>query len=405
MERDQQDLFISSPLKKLTKEQIARLQADLVNIAHDAFIIRDYGNHILSWNQGARALYGWSEQEVLGQAMHELLQTRFPESREAIDSALLEHGRWEGHLVHISREGNQLVVDSRQVLVSGNENQPTAVLEVNRDITVQMRLLRERAEAEASMLVFRETARQMDTFLGIVSHELKSPLTSVSGNIQLARRQLARFRLSDVLPPEVDTGALDLIKTLLDRAEQQVSVQGRLINDLVDSSRIQNNQLDLRLALCDLVPLVTQVVEEQRSMAATRAISWDAEVPQVEVVADADRIGQVVSNYLSNALKYSASDQPVAVSLTCEEGMARVTVSDHGPGLSAEQSAQIWERFVRIKGLEVKSGSGVGLGLGLYICRNLIERQGGQVGVISQPGAGSTFWFTLPLATKTCEDA
>lgn len=405
MERDQQDLFISPPPEKLTREQITRLQADLVNMAHDAFIIRDYGNHILSWNQGAQVLYGWSEQEVLGQAMHELLQTRFPESREAIDAALLEHGRWEGHLVHVSREGNQLVVDSRQVLVSGNENQPTAVLEVNRDITMQMRLLRERAEAEASMMVLRETAHQMDTFLGIVSHELKSPLTSVSGNIQLARRQLARFRLSDVLPPEVDTGALDLIKTLLDRAEQQVSVQGRLINDLVDSSRIQNNQLDLQIALCDLVPLVTQIVEEQRSMAPTRAISWDAAVPQAEVMADADRIGQVVSNYLSNALKYSASDQPVAVSLTCENEMARVAVSDHGPGLSAEQRERIWERFVRIKGIEVKSGSGVGLGLGLYICRNLIERQGGQVGVISQPGAGSTFWFTLPLATRTNEDA
>lgn len=402
MERDQQDLFISPPLEKLTREQITRLQADLVSMAHDAFIIRDYDNHILAWNQGAQALYGWSEQEVLGRAMHELLQTRFPESREAINASLLEHGRWEGHLTHISRDGNQLVVDSRQVLVSGNENQPTAVLEVNRDITVQMRLLRERAEAEASMLVLQETARQMDTFLGIVSHELKSPLTSVSGNIQLARRQLARFRLSDVLPPEADTSALDLIKTLLDRAEQQISVQGRLINDLVDSSRIQNNQLDLQLALCDLVPLVAQVVEEQSSMAPARTISWNSAVSQAEVMADADRIGQVVSNYLSNALKYSASDQPVTVSLLCEDGMARVAVEDHGPGLSAEQRERIWERFVRIKDVEVKSGSGVGLGLGLYICRNLIERQGGQVGVISQSGAGSTFWFTLPLVHDKC---
>jgi signal transduction histidine kinase len=116
------------------------------------------------------------------------------------------------------------------------------------------------------------------------------------------------------------------------------------------------------------------------------------------VLADADRVGQVVNNYLTNALKYSETDKPVDVRLEREEAMMRVEVADDGPGLSSAQQQQIWDHFSRVEGIEVKSGTGVGLGLGLYICRNLIERQGGQVGVESQVGQGSTFWFTLPLA-------
>lgn len=398
MERNQQGFSLSPPLGKLTKRQVARLQADLIEMAHDAIIIRDFDSHILAWNQGAQDLYGWSEQEALGQITHELLHTRFPESREAVDDSLLQRGRWEGHLVHISRDGTPRAVDSRQALIDGNRNQSPAILEVNRDITMQMRLIGERSESQATVMALQETARQMDTFLGVISHELKSPLTAISGNVQLARRQLARFQLSGVLPAEADTSLLDLVKMLLERAERQVSMQGRLINDLIDSSRIQNNQLDLRLVLCNLVPIVEQVIEEQRSMLSSRGISWNTTVRQACAMADADRIGQVVSNYLSNALKYSPGLQPVVVSLERENEFVRVAVKDDGPGLSPEQQEQVWERFVRIKDIAVRSGSGVGLGLGLYICRSLIERHGGQTGVISQPGSGSTFWFTLPLA-------
>ncbi len=105
---------------------------------------------------------------------------------------------------------------------------------------------------------------------------------------------------------------------------------------------------------------------------------------------------QVVNNYLSNALKYSEAARPVEVKVEIRDGVARVSVHDQGPGLSPEEQERIWERFYRVPGIQVQSGSGVGLGLGLHISRIIIERQGGSIGVESEQGKGSTFWFTLP---------
>jgi signal transduction histidine kinase len=116
-------------------------------------------------------------------------------------------------------------------------------------------------------------------------------------------------------------------------------------------------------------------------------------------LADRARISQVVTNYVTNALRYSRPSQPVQIGLTLQEGLARVWVQDRGPGLTEEAKTQLWQRFHQVKGIAVQSGSGKGLGLGLYICQTLIAQHQGKVGVESTPGEGSTFWFTLPLVT------
>ncbi len=133
-------------------------------------------------------------------------------------------------------------------------------------------------------------------------------------------------------------------------------------------------------------------------MAPTRLIHLELPAEEVRVLVDAGSIGQVVTNYLSNAIKYSASDQPVDVTLRVEEHTARVSVHDEGHGLSHSEQERVWERFYRVPGIEVQSGSREGLGLGLHISRTIIERHQGQVGIQSIPGHGSTFWFTVPLA-------
>ena len=261
------------------------------------------------------------------------------------------------------------------------------------------RLLYERAKARASELALRESNRLMDEFLGMAGHELRTPLTAIKGNIQLAKRQLKKNVSPDGSPAEDLSNRLKLVEELLERAERQVRLQNRLVGDLLDVSRIQADKIELNLEPCDLVTVVREAVQDQRLLSSSRIICLNLPVEElVPVLADADRLGQVVTNYLTNALKYSAADRPVEVSLQLEEKMARVSVRDEGPGLSVEEQQHIWERFHQVERVKVQSGSSGGLGLGLHICRTIVERHHGQVGVESTPGEGSTFWFTLPLA-------
>ncbi len=246
-----------------------------------------------------------------------------------------------------------------------------------------------------------ELLRNMDEFLSIASHELRTPLTTINGNIQLAKR-----RVKGLLPPtgpeEDFEEKLTLIQELLSRAERQVRVQNRLVSDLLDVSRIQANRLELHKMPCDLLAIVYEVVEDQRASLPDRTINLHhiTREHRIPIDADPDRIAQVLTNYLTNALKYSATDHPVEVSIKMEDNLAYVGVRDEGPGLSPEAQKKIWERFYRVPGITVQSGSGVGLGLGLYICRTIIERHNGQIGVESKQGVGSTFWFTLPTVKE-----
>lgn len=260
------------------------------------------------------------------------------------------------------------------------------------------RLFQERAQAEAAALALRETNRLMDEFIGIAGHELRTPLTTIKGSVELARRQANRILArQERLPGEIGPLVTKLLGHL-DRTERQIRMQNRLISDLLDVARIHANRLELEPELCDLHALVRETVEDQQYMTPARTIRLTSSVTgEALVMADEDRVRQVISNYLSNALKYSASDKPVFVRLDLSGKRVCVSVSDEGPGLSSEQQERIWERFYRVPEVEVKSGSGVGLGLGLHISRMIIERLGGHVGVESAPGKGSTFWLALPL--------
>jgi PAS domain S-box-containing protein len=250
------------------------------------------------------------------------------------------------------------------------------------------RLLREREEARASELALREANRRMEEFLSIASHELRTPLTTIKGNTQLAIRQM-----------RATSEALDRILKLFEGTDRQTRRLNRLVDDLLDVSRTQADRLELFPVPCDLADIVREVVEEQRSSWPRRTITLNlADDVKTPIFADPQRVAQVISNYLNNALKYSEEEKPVSVRLQVEGEQARVSVQDEGPGLSTEVQTHIWERFYRVPGIEVQSGSGVGLGLGLHITRAIIEQHHGQVGVESTPGQGSTFWFSLPVA-------
>jgi signal transduction histidine kinase len=260
------------------------------------------------------------------------------------------------------------------------------------------RLLHERAQAQANELALREAQAQMDTFLAMASHELKTPLTYIKLNLQLTRRRLENLvRTDSGMPEELSQKTTRLLQEFA-HTDHQVAQLEQLVNDVLDVSRVRTGRLDLHPESTDLGTIVRQAVGEQRQAAPTRTLLTQLpEAQAVPVCADAGRVGQVVTNYLTNALKYSSAEQPVVVGLDVAGHEARVWVRDQGPGIPPEEQARIWERFHRAKGIEIQSGTGVGLGLGLYICRMIIERHQGRVGVESSPGHGSTFWFTLPL--------
>ncbi|HEX8032561.1 MAG TPA: PAS domain S-box protein, partial [Ktedonobacterales bacterium] len=240
------------------------------------------------------------------------------------------------------------------------------------------RLLHERAEAEAQLLALLKTNGMMNEFLGIASHELRTPLTVIRANVQLLEKTLERlFDTSD--ENRADPAHLrERAVALTTRIKQQSLRQERLVNDLLDVSRIEAGRLELHVVPTDLAAIVRESVDEQRLLNEQRRISLNLprDFRVVPVCVDADSVGQVITNFLTNALKYSASDQPVSVSLALHGDTARVSVRDHGPGLSPEMHMQIWDRFYRAPGVEVQSGSGVGLGLGLYISKTIIERLG-----------------------------
>ena len=262
-----------------------------------------------------------------------------------------------------------------------------------------MRLRRTQEEAQANELALRESNRQMTTFLGMASHELKTPMTSIMLGLQILQRRITHVMRS--LSEEVENAGLQLeaaqalVKTIL----QQGGRLNRLVNELLDTSRIEAGRFALRITLADLAAMVRMAVEEQRQAALERTIllylPTEEETP---VYADAERIGQVVTNYLTNALRYSAAVHPVEVGVQREGQQGRVWVHDQGPGIPQHEQERLWERFHRVPGIEAQSGSSMGLGIGLYLSKILIEQHGGQVGVQSLPGQGSTFWFTLPLA-------
>ena len=283
----------------------------------------------------------------------------------------------------------------------------SAVATVSALVIERQRLLAEQAEARGREVALQEANRRMEEFLGIASHELRTPLTTIKANVQLAKRRLKTVAADTII--ESTANKVDAASEMLSRAERQVGVLNRLVGDLIDISRIQTGklQLHLRKEPSNLVQVIAETVQEQQKAFPHRTItlSLPAYNEPLPVVADADRIAQVLINYLTNALKYSESDKPVEVSLTQEKDTheienVRVAVRDEGPGLLPEEQERIWECFYQSEQVKVVSGSGVGLGLGLYISQTIIERHHGQIGVDSTPGAGSTFWFTLPLVQQ-----
>ncbi|HEY4387171.1 MAG TPA: PAS domain S-box protein [Ktedonobacteraceae bacterium] len=241
----------------------------------------------------------------------------------------------------------------------------------------------------------RKAAEQRkQEFLSMVSHELRTPLTGIVGFLDLALFSIKRLPET---PASEHGEVIKQITWMLQQAEQHTTIETRLVEALLDVAQMERHTFQLALRPRNLLEIVRDVTITQQQIAETRRIVFkQSEQGSVQVMVDADRIKQVLVNYLNNALKYAPGNQEITVGLEVHKGLARVYVQDKGPGLTTTQQQQIWERFYQTDTPVKQGGKKEGLGLGLYIAKVLIEQHHGQVGVESAPGEGSTFWFTLP---------
>ena len=254
----------------------------------------------------------------------------------------------------------------------------------------------------AREFILQETNQIINEFLNLASHELRTPLTVTIGNIQLAQRRLESLKRDMTDLAETLSRKIEQVRQPLENASQSARLQERIIRDMMDDARIQSQTLTLHVKHHNLIELVREAVVKRQQQIPERRIVLDVRQTEatVPIMADADRIKQVIDIYLTNALNYSPGDRPVTVQVTVEGSVARVSVHDEGPGVSPDEQEHVWERFYRAKGIAVQHELDLSLGLRLYICQELIKYHHGGVGLQSIPDHGSTFWFTLPVAQR-----
>lgn len=227
--------------------------------------------------------------------------------------------------------------------------------------------------------------RQRGEMLQMVAHDLANPLMAAKVYV----RQRRNAQVTTAAADGREAQAFGALEHALGRIDH-------LVKDLQLAVRIELGRLNLSRAPVDLVALA-QAEVNLISTATGRTVHLDITHAPLLADVDASRIGQSLTNLLGNAHKYSPLDRPISLRLTVERDKALLAVADEGPGIPSAEVERIWEQFHQVKAIQPMAGEGGGLGLGLYITRSLVEAHGGEVGVTSAVGQGSTFWFTLPL--------
>jgi PAS domain S-box-containing protein len=247
-------------------------------------------------------------------------------------------------------------------------------------------LSREANHAELILLAFEDVTERerlqhvKDEFIGIASHELKTPVTSVKGFTQLL---LNRFK------KQGDEQAVHI----LSRMDRQLTILTTLINDLLDVTRLQTGKLSQRAAVFNLADLVQETVQDIQAITLTHRLVF-AGAENVQVNGDRDRLGQVLINLLTNAIKYSPQAEKVVVHLVTDERLATVRVEDFGIGIAAVHHEKVFEQYYQVT---EQVNNTTGLGIGLYISNEIITQHQGRMWVESTEGAGTTVTFCLPL--------
>jgi len=227
----------------------------------------------------------------------------------------------------------------------------------------------------------KQDEQRKNDFIGMVSHELKTPLTSLTAYVQLLQARAKKTEDS------FTTGALE-------RANKQVKSMTAMINGFLNVSRLESGKLHIDYQLFDMADLVKEVEEEATLMITSHQVVFAPVMPTI-VKADKNKIGQVVNNFISNAVKYSPAGSIINVACVTVNNMAQLSVKDQGVGIEPQDISKLFERYYRVEGKQAMSIAG--FGIGLYLCDEILQRHNGKIWVESKVGEGSTFYFSLPM--------
>jgi len=351
------------------------------------------------WSASAERLFGWKADEVIGKHVNEW---RFVFTDDVDAVALVTNRQREGVEVHgvlqnrnYTRDGKILFCEWYNSVLKDERGQLVSVLSLVLDVTARRSAEDERA---ASLVRERDARRHAeeadrlkDEFLATLSHELRTPLTSILGWSSMIRN-------GEVEGPS----AARAIETI----ERNARSQARLIDDLLDVSRIITGNLRLDLHPLNFAPIVDAALDALRPTADAKGIRLQTRFFPEEclVKGDPNRLRQVIWNLLSNAIKFTQGGGSVQIDLHCVESTARLSVSDTGEGIAAAFLPYVFDRFRQAEGsISRKQG---GLGLGLAVVRHLVELHGGTISAESEGlGKGSMFTFDLPLAQERRDPA
>ncbi len=331
----------------------------------------DLENNTLDWNERSRTLFGIHHTEPVSYA-REFVLGLHPEDRQRVMTVIknvykkqVSNGDYDVEYRTVGIEDHKVRwVRAKGKAYFDDHDKPVRFVGAALDITEQK----------------NDELRKND-FIGMVSHELKTPLTSLTALVQVLQGKVSKLG---------DTTSI----MMLENANKQVKKMSSMINSFLNISRLESGKIHLNMQEFELLELISETVDETKMMLPTHVINLAYCTP-VNILADKDKISAVIANLLSNAVKYSPRGKVVTLDCKVTHKQIKVSVTDEGMGIRQADIKRIFERYYRVESNHRQHISG--FGIGLYLSAEIIERHGGKIGASSHPGKGSSFWFTLPL--------
>jgi PAS domain S-box-containing protein len=345
-----------------------------------AIFMLDPGGHVVSWNAGAERIKGYAAAEIIGRHF----SVFYPPEAVAADrpqrslAAARQNGHAEDEGWRLRRDGSRFWANVVITALWSEQGELRGFAKVTRDLTER----RQKEEAQRVAQLHEEASRLKDDFLAVLSHELRTPLNVIVGEAwRLRHGQLTE----------------DQACRAWDALDRNIRLQARIIDDLLDISRIISGKIALERQRLDLKPLIDVMVDQLRLAAPDLIVGQETQ--SATVVADSARLQQVIGNLLSNAAKFTPSGGRIDVRLGSRGDDAVLCVEDSGVGIPARFLPHVFDRFSQADASTRRAHGG--LGLGLAIVRQLVELHGGTIVAASDgEGRGASFTLTLPIAEK-----